>query len=119
MKVKYRRPLEEKLNYYLEIIGGKNFASAKIDVDLNVTLNQSGIDRQTAYFSKGITDIINICKRFALSDVIFEKDVPFVILDDPFYNLDDQSLTEALKIVKKLAENRQIIYFTCHESRVI
>lgn len=119
MKVRYRKPLEERLNYYLTKICGEKFSKASIDVDLKVKIEFLGKERESDYFSKGIGDVVNIAKRMALSDVIFNGEVPFVIMDDPFYNLDDNRLNLAIDTVKMLAKDRQIIYFTCHESRRI
>ena len=55
--------------------------------------------------------------RMALGDALFEGTQPFNILDDPFVNLDDRHLGEALDFVKDLAHDRQLIYLTCHSSR--
>ena len=43
----------------------------------------------------------------------------FVILDDPFVNLDDAHAAQALELLRTLALERQILYLTCHSSRVI
>ena len=52
-----------------------------------------------------------------MGDALFEGAQPFIILDDPFVNLDDRHLSEALEFVKDLARDRQLIYLTCHSSR--
>ena len=44
---------------------------------------------------------------------------PFIIIDDLFVTLDETHLEKAKDLVKELAKNRQIIYFTCHSSRDI
>ncbi|MCQ2387680.1 MAG: hypothetical protein MJ066_04470, partial [Clostridia bacterium] len=118
LKVNYRAPLEESLNKYLNLITG-NKIEAKIDVDLKVSISDNGSDRQADYFSKGYQNLFEICKRFALIDVLFTEEKPFIILDDPFYNLDDEKLKLALDLLKKLQGSYQIMYFVCHESRVV
>lgn len=40
-------------------------------------------------------------------------------MDDIFVNLDENNLIKAIELLKKLSNQRQIIYFTCHESRNI
>ncbi len=116
LKVKYRQPLQDSLNKYLSLITGKN-NNANIDVDLNLTVMESGGNKVPDYYSKGYQNLFEICKRFALIDVLFTGEKPFVILDDPFYNLDDVKLDGALELVKKLSDEYQILYFVCHESR--
>lgn len=115
LKIKYRAPLQESLNKYLSYISGQT--NAKIDVDMTVTIQESGGEKSTEYYSKGYQNLFEICKRFALTDVLFKKEKPFIILDDPFYNLDDKKVEESLALIKKLSEEYQIIYFVCHESR--
>ena len=116
LKIKYRVPLQDSLNKYLDkiIVGGFN---AQIDIDLNVSVQEKDGAKHTDYYSKGYQNLIEICKRFALTDVLFRKEKPFIILDDPFYNLDDQKIEKALELVKELSKDYQIIYFICHESR--
>ena len=43
----------------------------------------------------------------------------FLILDDPFTSLDAKHLENAKELINKLSENKQILYFTCYESRMI
>lgn len=116
LKIKYRAPLQDSLNKYLKHIAGDS-VSAKIDIDLNVSVEENGADKITDYYSKGYQNLFEICKRFALTDVLFKGEKPFIILDDPFYNLDDNKLSSAIDLIKKLSSEYQIIYFVCHESR--
>lgn len=115
LKIKYRSPLKERLNNYLLYIDGK--VSADINTDLKITVDEDAFSRETDYYSKGYRNLFEICKRFALTDVLFTAEKPFVVLDDPFCNLDDVKLSQALSLVKKLSQNYQIIYLVCHESR--
>jgi uncharacterized protein YhaN len=116
LKVKYRAPLQESLNKYLKLIAGEK-VSANIDIDLTVTVEENGSEKVTDYYSKGYQNLFEICKRFALTSVLFKGEKPFIILDDPFYNLDDEKLSQALQLIDKLSQEYQIVYFVCHESR--
>ena len=118
LKVNMRAPLEESLNKYLNLISSKEM-KAKIDVDLNVFIDEKGAGREADYFSKGYRNVFEICKRFALIDVVFTQEKPFIILDDPFYNLDDDKVKRSLSLLNKMAEEYQILYLVCHDSRVI
>lgn len=116
LKIRYKKPLENSLNKYLGyILEGQK--SAQIDIDLHVTIDENGKAMSTDYYSKGYQNLFEICKRFALTDVFFTKEKPFIILDDPFYNLDDKKLQASIDLIKKLSNDYQIIYFVCHESR--
>lgn len=117
LKTKYRAPLESSLNKYLSYITARPFDNARIDIDMKVTIEENGVLKSTDYYSEGYRNMFELCKRFALSDVLFTKEKPFMILDDPFTNLDDEKVREALSLVNKLSEDYQIIYLVCHESR--
>ena len=61
---------------------------------------------------------MGLCARFALVDVLYRKEQPVILLDDPFTNLDEDKIDRALRLLTEIARERQIIYFTCHESRM-
>ena len=55
----------------------------------------------------------------ALIDALFTDEMPPVILDDPFVNLDDDKIPRALSLVKDMSKEKQILYFACHKSREV
>ena len=52
-----------------------------------------------------------------MTDNMFGKEKPFVIMDDPFVELDNKHMASAAKALGLLAADRQIIYLCCHDSR--
>lgn len=116
LKLRYKAPLQQSLKKYFEYVSGVD-KLIDIDVDMKVTVDESGEKKVTEYYSKGYQNLFEICKRFALVDVLFTGEKPFIILDDPFFNLDDEKLSSALELIKKLANDYQILYLVCHESR--
>lgn len=117
LKIKYREPLQNSLKKYYDYISDVQ-KEIKIDIDLGVSIEENGSEKSIEYYSKGYQNLFEICKRFALTDVLFTGEKPFIILDDPFYNLDDKKLKSALKLIEKLSNDYQIIYLVCHDSRV-
>ena len=117
LKTRYKKPLEDSFRKYLSLISGNKADNANINVDMEVTLSEVGGAKETAYYSKGYRDMFDICKRFALIDVLFTGEKPFIILDDPFYNFDDKKVENAIAQIKALSSEYQIIYLVCHESR--
>ncbi len=118
LKIKYKEPLQNSLNKYFSMISDVS-KDVNIDVDFNVTVNEFGEQKSTDFYSKGYQNLFDICKRFALVDVLFTGEKPFIILDDPFYNLDDKKLSSAIKLLSALAKEYQILYLVCHESRTV
>ena len=113
---KYVKPMKDRLNEYLSMVSNKNFY---IDTEFNFTYEENGIRREIDYYSKGIQQLIVLCMRFSLVDCLFSEDKPFIILDDSFVDFDEANLSIIKEVLNKLKEEYQIIYFTCHESRVM
>ena len=62
---------------------------------------------------------MDFCMRLALIDTLFEHEQPFMILDDPFVNLDEEHLSRALELLSAMSATRQIVYFVCHPVRAV
>ena len=103
---------------YLNVLTGEQGGHIAVSSDLEVQLERMGSARPLSYFSAGQSDAVQLCMRLALSDALFEGEPCFMILDDPFVNLDDRHTAQALALLEALSEERQIIYLTCNSSRV-
>ena len=115
ISTRFVEPMQQKFDDFLRKLEEKG--QIKLDSDLNVFLDtQSGV-REDKYLSRGKRDLVTICKRFALIESVFQKQKPFVILDDPFVNLDEKSLKNMLSLVEQFAKQYQVIYLICHHSR--
>ena len=112
----YLNRMEKGFNKYIKLIDN-NEIKANIDVNLNVKLEKNGAKKDSSYFSTGYQDLIYICIRFGLIDALFENESPFVVLDDPFVNLDENKIENSIDLINKISEKYQIVYFVCHESR--
>ena len=53
----------------------------------------------------------------AMIDAMYPEEKPFLVLDDPFSNLDDERLKGGLRFLHSASLEYQIIYLTCHKSR--
>lgn len=113
---KYVKPMKDRMSSYLSLISDKNFF---IDTDFNFTYEENGIRREIDYYSKGIQQLIVLCMRFSLIDCLFVEDKTFIILDDSFVDFDKDNIDIIKKVINRLTEEYQVIYFTCHESRKI
>jgi DNA repair exonuclease SbcCD ATPase subunit len=111
----YLDKMEKSCSKYMSRFETKD--SFSIDTDLAVMIEKSGERKELDYFSEGYKDIVGLCTRLALVDVMFEREKPFLILDDPFVNLDDLNLERAKNIIYEIAKNYQVIYLICHTSR--
>lgn len=115
----YLGTVQSRFGLYLAQLEGVSDERFFVDTDLQVQLERLGQARELAYFSAGQTDLVMLCMRFALVDALFGEQETFVILDDPFVNLDDAHTAQAMALLQTLSRHRQILYLTCHSSRTI
>ena len=114
----YMGPIRESFTNLMGRMAGESREKILVSPELVVSLERGGESRKLDHFSAGQTDLVMLCMRLSLVDALFREAKPFVILDDPFVNLDDRRTEEALKLLQELARDRQIIYLTCNSSRV-
>lgn len=116
----YLLPLLDKSHDYIKMYNGSEY-EIEIDNDSKIFIKENNGGKELEYYSKGIKELVSISMRFALMDAIFTDKTkkPFIILDDPFVNLDDSKLDGAKEFIKTLSKDSQIIYLTCHDSRAI
>ena len=115
----YLGTIQSRFGYYLSQLDGNSGETYLIDPDFQVQLERSGKVRELAHFSAGEVDLVKLCMRMALVDALFKGQEMFVILDDPFVNLDDAHTALSRKLLHKLSSQRQILYLTCHSSRTM
>lgn len=119
LKEKYILPVKERFLRYSAALEEALGEKVVFDTDFNIKYERGGEIRSDRHLSAGQYGLCALCLRLALVDVMFTEERPFIILDDPFVNLDAEHMSRAAKLLKELAKNVQIIYFSCHESRDI
>ena len=116
---KYVAPIRDRFIYYAELLEKAIGEKVFMDKNFKITFDREGALRKSDHLSSGLLAICALCFRLALLDNMFEGEDIFVILDDPFLTLDAEHLEKAKNLVSELSKNKQILYFTCHESRRI
>lgn len=115
---RYMSVLKDGFKRYTAAISGGDIGEFMLDNNLTLNLQRQSGAKEKEYFSEGFRDMLDICMRLALIDALYTEEKPMLILDDPFVNLDDARVEQALTMLTKLAEQRQILYLTCHTSRM-
>ena len=119
LSMSYLGTVKKNFVKYMQQLSQETGDTLFVDRDFEVTLERRGVARELGYFSAGYSDIVMLCMRFALVDALFPDTKPFIILDDPFINLDDSNTKKAIDLLKRLGEDRQIIYLVCNSSRSV
>lgn len=109
--------VEQNFAMYVQELLGNDFRNALVDHDLTIRVDEKGEAREISYFSAGTVDCIMLCMRLALVDALFMQEKSFLLLDDPFVNLDDRHTAYALEMLKEIAKKKQIVYMVCNSSR--
>lgn len=114
----YMDKIEQGFRSYTQQLFPRQLGSVMVDKDLQPHIDVRGAAREVESFSAGLADSILLCMRLALVDALFGEETPFLILDDPFVNLDDEHTRRALAMLQEMAETHQILYLVCNTSRV-
>lgn len=113
----YMGAMQKGFQKYAALMNSGENLDIRLDVQLDAQRAVGGAFKGSEYFSTGNRDFIGICIRLALIDALFEEEKPFIILDDPFVNLDDEKVKNAKQLLQEIGKEYQIIYLVCHSSR--
>ena len=114
---RYADPVKKSFERYAAQLGFGEAEQPCMDARLSLAVKAAGMQRETEYFSKGTRDLMWFCLRMAVLESVFTQEKPFLILDDPFSELDEEHNRKAQSVIRQLSDDYQILYMTCHESR--
>lgn len=118
LTTRYLPETRKNFEKYLSWITGENAPDADVNAEFDVTVMDCGMTRPSDFYSRGWRDILQFCVRLSLVDALFENgEKPFLLLDDPFTNLDEKRLVFAKELLARLASEFQILYLVCHGDR--
>ena len=119
LTTRYLPRARESFGKYLSLLTGGDAPQADVNAEFGVTVMDGGMTRPSESYSRGWRDILQFCVRLSLVDALFENgEKPFLLLDDPFTNLDEKRLAFAKQLMSRLVDRFQILYLTCHGDRV-
>lgn len=118
LSARYRDGIEQRFPVYLKLLAGEEMPEASVDSEMNIRLYGGGRSRSILAFSQGTKDLADVCLHLSLVDALTDKnEIPFLLLDDPFVNLDDRRYAAARRLLGELAKTHQIFYFVCRRER--
>ncbi len=117
LSTRYLKDMEGHFSGYLAMLSEKE-EHYTFDTDLALSTEREGERRTVEVLSRGEQDLAAFCARLSLVDAIFSKETPFLVLDDPFVNLDDKHYDRAFALLEKLSDRFQILYTVCSSARL-
>lgn len=117
LTAKYLGKTREAFKKYADLIICDDPELFTMDTSFALLRSEGGDSKPTEAYSLGTRELFSLAMRLSLIDSLYEKEYPFIMLDDPFAHFDDKRTALGLKLISKIAEEKQIIYFTCSEAR--
>ncbi len=119
LSTRYLDGMQRSFHEYLSVLTEGKAPESTIDTSFEVRLREAGQTHSMESFSRGWRDAVEFCVRLSLTDALYaEGEQPFLLLDDPFVNLDEQHLTAAKRLLDQLSNRYQVIYLVCHQNRI-
>ncbi len=111
----YAPMLAERTADFFAATTGDTTRRIVVDVGGTVKVEEKEVARKLPYYSVGTADAVYISLRLALIDMLYAKEKPTLVFDDSFANFDEGRAGEMLKLLGKLSQKTQILYFTCRD----
>jgi uncharacterized protein YhaN len=109
------RYLEGHMVRDVSTVTGGRYRRVRVDdksLDIDVHAPERGDWVPVSALSQGTLDLVYLTARLGLVRLVTGDRRPPLVLDDPFVTLDDERATRALALLKRVADDFQIIYLT-------
>ena len=106
--------LNAQVTTFLGMLLSEKYQDVRVSDTYQMHLPQTTGMMEAEYFSRGTYEQLYLSLRLALGTLIGKGTEP-LFLDDILVTYDDVRARNAVTLLKKLGEQRQILLFTCHE----
>ena len=118
LSTRYLADMQTSFSALLKTLMDESAPESVMDTSFKVKLREGGKTQHPESLSQGWRDAVQLCVRLSLAEALYaEGEVPPIILDDPFVNLDERRLEAAKRLLVSLADKYQILYLVCHTER--
>ena len=109
--------LNKQASLIFSYLTQKKYEDIRSNDNFGINLKSTGGEIvEAGFMSRGTYDLMYIALRFAAMSVLTDGNIPPIILDDAFSQLDDTRLLAAVDLIQNNSEFSQVILFTCHEN---
>jgi len=103
--------LTEPASRYLQRMTDGRYAQVRMDRELSITVSPAEGGTESP-LSAGTADQLYLSLQLAVCETTLDSDVP-IVLDDALLTFDDERLGQAMRLLRELAAQRQILFFSC------
>ena len=103
---------------YMAAVTGGRYSDVFIDRDFSAKARavEDSVPHEAEYLSAGTLDIMYLAVRLAVCELAMPEGEPCpLIIDDALVNLDEERLEQAMKLLREIARERQVILFSCRK----
>ena len=115
LRERFSPELNRRAGEYLSRLTGGKYDRLTLNRELEGAAAQAGdpMTRSVLYLSQGTVDQLYLAVRLAVCDLCLPKRPP-IVLDDALADFDDGRAAQGLALLRELAEEQQVLLFTCH-----
>ena len=111
----YAPMLADRMADFFSTTTGDTERRVAVDVGGKVRVEEKDVPHSLHYYSVGTADAVYVSLRLALIDMLYARQKPTLVFDDSFANFDEGRAAEMLKLLGKLSQKTQVLYFTCRD----
>ena len=103
---------------YMSAVTGGRYEDVLINRDFTASTRTRDdvVPRESEYLSAGTLDLMYLAVRLAVCELAMPDGEPCpLILDDALVNLDEERFGQAMELLKRISNERQVILFTCRQ----
>lgn len=102
---------------YMQFVTDGKYDGVMLDRDFSATVHEAGgnVPRNAEYLSAGTLDLMYLAVRLAVCELALPESANCpLIIDDALVNFDADRCRQAMALLEKIAQERQVILFACN-----
>ncbi|MDD4200316.1 MAG: AAA family ATPase [Eubacteriales bacterium] len=107
--------IENKFRENLELMSEGNIRLRDFNENMDATISSGNNRLDADILSEGTKGTIALALRLAILEYLYPDGGGMAVFDDPFTDMDPERRTRACGLLKRFAENNQVIFATCDE----
>ena len=118
MQMRFSPQLSRQAAKYMKEMTGGKYEEVLLNRDFTAKAKSADdvVAHESEYLSTGTADLLYLAVRLAICEMALPKGESCpLIIDDALVNLDDERNNQAIRLLKEIAKERQVILFTCRK----
>ena len=105
--------LQASIAWNFEALSGGRYANVRLEGGAPVEVS-GAVTLDAGLLSQGTLGSLALATRLSLAELYLKDALGFLVLDDPFTDMDPARRHAAVKRLADFANGRQVLFFTCH-----